>query len=230
MVIAGLQNLSLVDFPGHLAAVVFTQGCNFKCGYCHNPDLITFDKRPGLSQEEVLNRILRHNKIIEGVVVTGGEPGIHADLPELMKRLKSTGLKVKLDTNGSNPSQLEQLLREQLLDYIAIDIKTSFSKYSLVTDQKDIETLVKKSIHITMSSEVPYEFRTTCVPGIIDGDDLREIGEEVKGAKKYTLQQFRALKTYDKTFLKVTPYDKETLYHFRDIIAEFVKETDLRGL
>ncbi len=229
MIIAGLQNLSLVDFPGHLAAIVFVQGCNFRCGYCHNPNLVTFNKRFDFPQEKVFDHILRRNKIIEGVVITGGDPAVHPDLPEFIKCVKNTGLKVKLDTNGSNPEQLENLLRARLLDYIAIDIKTSFSKYSLVTDQNDVVESVKKSIYITMLSTVPYEFRTTCVPGIVDEEDFRLVGETVKGAKKYCLQQFRSVNTCDKSFLEVKPYDMETLLRFREILGNFVENVEIRG-
>jgi len=230
MIVAGLQNLSLVDFPGHLAAVVFVQGCNFRCGYCHNPDLVTCGKKFNFSKEKLFELILQRNKMIEGVVITGGEPAVHSDLSDFIRRIKSTGLKVKIDTNGSNPEQLEDLLRARLVDYIAIDIKTSFPKYSLVTDQKNIEKKISRSIRIAMLSMVPYEFRTTCVPGVVDEEDFRLIGDAVKGAKKYCLQQFRPVNTYDKSFQEVNPYDIEKLQRFRDIVSEFVEEVEIRGV
>jgi pyruvate formate lyase activating enzyme len=168
--------------------------------------------------------------MIEGVVVTGGEPSIYDDLPEFIKRLKKTGIKVKLDTNGANSLQMGKLLRSNLLDYVALDIKTSLSKYSLVTDMKDVKEEVSESIRKVMSSQVPYEFRTTCVPGIIDEGDFAMIGKLVKDAKKYCLQQFQSLITLDEKFQNLTPYPKETLKKFRDILLDFVEEVELRGI
>ena len=164
MIVAGLQKLSLVDFPGQLAATVFVQGCNFRCGYCQNPDLVTPDKHFDFSEKDFFNYIILRQDMIDAVVVTGGEPTIYKDLPDFAKRIKDVGLKFKLDTNGANPVQLEHMLRARLLDYIALDIKTSFSKYHLVADQKNVEKSVLRSIYLAMLSTVPYEFRTTCVP------------------------------------------------------------------
>ncbi|MBU1083453.1 MAG: anaerobic ribonucleoside-triphosphate reductase activating protein, partial [Candidatus Omnitrophica bacterium] len=126
MRIAGLQKLSLVDYPHHLAAVVFLQGCNFRCGYCHNPDLIPPEGPPGPSEKEIIEFAARRGNMIEGIVITGGEPTIHADLQEFIIRIKETKLKLKLDTNGSDPEKMLGLLRKGLIDYLAIDIKTSF--------------------------------------------------------------------------------------------------------
>ncbi|MFC1479908.1 anaerobic ribonucleoside-triphosphate reductase activating protein [Candidatus Omnitrophota bacterium] len=230
MIIAGLQNLSLVDYPGYLASVVFVQGCNFRCGYCYNPDLVTLDKHFDFSEEDIFNSITRRKKMIEGIVITGGEPTIYKDLPDSVRRLKNEGFKVKLDTNGSNPVQLEDLLRARLLDYIALDIKTSLPKYNLVTDQKGIEEAVSESIRLTMLSTVSYEFRTTCVPGIVGEEDFRLIGKMVRGAKKYCLQQFRPSSTYDKSFQTVRPYSEEDVQNFRGILEGFAEAVEVRGV
>lgn len=230
MRIAGLQNLSLVDYPGCVAAAVFVQGCNFRCGYCQNPDLIEIKKETQYTEEEVLDYIVEHRNMLEGLVITGGEPCIYPDLPGFAERVKEKDFKVKLDTNGSNPAQLEHMFREKILDYIAVDVKTSLDKYSLLTDVKDIGKRISETVHLTMLSTVPYEFRITCVPGIVGEEDVRSIGELVKGAEKCCLQQFRPQITYDESFREVAPYKKEDLAGFRDILLGYVKAVDIRGI
>lgn len=230
MIIAGMQKLSLVDYPGHLSLVVFLQGCNFKCDYCHNPDLISYVKKFDLSEKEFFEYLAGRKKIIEGVVVTGGEPTIHKDLPAFLKKIRKAGFKVKLDTNGSNPRLLEQLMCEGILDYIAMDIKTAFTKYSRVTSEADIAKKVIESISLILFSTTPYEFRTTCVPGIVNAEDFMEIGEKVKNAKRYCLHQFQNQLTYNKDFQKIKPYSKKEFKRFRDILEGFVETVDIRGL
>jgi len=230
MKIAGLQKLSLVDFPGYLSAVIFVQGCNFWCPYCQNPDLVTSDKDFKFSEEKVFDFLAHKRGKIEGVVITGGEPALYDDLPDVIKRIKEMGFRVKLDTNGSNPDQIENLRYNHLVDYIALDIKTSLSKYDLVTNIKNISDLVIRSIQWVMLSTVAYEFRTTCVPGIVDEEDILSIGRDVRGAMKYCLQQFRPNITLDKEFRKVKPYDLETLRKFQNILSHFVEAVEIRGV
>ncbi len=230
MRIAGLQNLSLVDYPGHLSAAVFLHGCNFKCGYCQNPDLLEPVEELDFSEKEVLDFISMRKEFVEGVVITGGEPTVHPDLFELLKKIKELGVLVKLDTNGSNSLSVEGYLRERLLDYIAIDIKTSPEKYHLLTNVENIEEELLKTVRLTMLSTLPYEFRTTCVPGIVNEADFRLIGEMVKGAKRYCLQQFRPMITYDKRFEKVKPYKPGELKKFKEILENYVEAVDIRGL
>lgn len=230
MKIIGLQNLSLVDYPGVLAAVVFVEGCNFKCGYCQNPDLVESSERKGMPSEETVEDITRRKKILEGVVITGGEPCIAEGLELFLEAIKKTGLKIKLDTNGSNPDLVKRILQKNLIDYIALDIKTSLSRYFLVTPQKKIEHAVSESIEIIMASDTAYEFRTTCVPGIVSEEDFYNIGKKVKGSKKYCLQQFRSFTTYDKKFQRITPYNKENFSRFCDILKKFVETVEIRGI
>ena len=230
MKIAGLQKLSLVDYPGLLAAIVFVQGCNFHCGYCQNPDLVTAEKQFDCSGKEVLDYLSRRKGMIEGVVVTWGEPEIHAGLTDFIKRLKAKEVKVKLDTNGSNPKQLNELLLAGLLDYVALDIKTSFPKYNLVTDLENVTGLVSESIHGVMRSSIPYEFRTTCVPEIVDEKDIEGIGKFVKGAKKYYLQQFRPAVTFDEKFHNIKPYGRKELEKFQSILSKYVEDAGIRGI
>jgi len=230
MRIAGLQKLSLVDYPHHLAAVIFLQGCNFRCGYCQNPDLIAPEGVPGLSEEEILTFITHRKEMIEGIVITGGEPTVHDDLEEFIIKIKNTGLKIKLDTNGSDPEKLLGLIRKGLISYLAVDIKTSFPKYSLFVGQEEAQEKAEKSVRLTMLSTVPYEFRTTCVPGVVDEEDLALIGEFVKGASKYCLQQFRPNVTYEKKFNAIKPYKKEEMEHFKSIMEKYVREVEIRGI
>jgi pyruvate formate lyase activating enzyme len=164
------------------------------------------------------------------VVITGGEPTVYKDLPDFARRVKNEGLKVKLDTNGTNPAQLEEVFRARLLDYLAIDIKTAFSKYRLVTDQDNAAGLVLSSIRLAMLSTVPYEFRVTCVPGIVEEKDLPEIGESIKGAKRCCLQQFRPNVTYDKSFQDVKPYSMEQMRKFGKILEAFAVNVEIRGI
>ncbi|MFH1846008.1 MAG: anaerobic ribonucleoside-triphosphate reductase activating protein [Candidatus Omnitrophota bacterium] len=231
MIIAGLQKLSLVDFPGYLSAVVFTQGCNFKCGFCHNPDLIAGEAGiSNFSQQEILDFLLKRKTMIEGVVFTGGEPTLQSDLSEFLKHIKDLDLKIKLDTNGSHPEIIKNLLKTKAIDYIALDIKTSFLKYPVLSACSNITENISASIEYIMSSGIQYEFRTTCVPGLVAEDDVIQISEVIKGAKKYCLQQFRPMITYDKTFQELKPYQKDKLYRFRDIIKEYVQEVEIRGI
>ena len=230
MIIAGSQKLSLVDYPGHLSSVVFLQGCNFKCAYCQNPDLIPYAEKFEFSEKDFFDHISGRKKMIEGVVVTGGEPTIHSDLPVFLKKIKNAGFKVKLDTNGSDPRMLEQLIRDTVLDYVAMDIKTSFSKYSDVSNVPGIAEKVIESISLILLSTTPYEFRTTCVPGIVNEEDFKVIGEKVRNAKRYCLHQFQNTITYNKEFQKIKPYSKEKIQKFRDILEGFVESVDVRGL
>lgn len=229
MIIAGLQKLSLVDYPGKLAAVVFLQGCNFRCGYCQNPGLIGPGKGRGMSEEEVFNYLTARKGKIEAVVVTGGEPTVQSDLPGLLERLAVTGLKVKLDTNGSNPGVIKDLILGHLVDYIAIDIKTSFSKYSSVSSVPGVAGNVAESVRACLSSKIPHEFRTTCVPGILERDDFHDIGRQVEGAERYYLQQFRPEITYDPGYGTRRPFDLDEARSFAEILKGYVNNVEIRG-
>jgi len=230
MIIAGLEKLSLVDFPGTVCSIVFTQGCNFRCGYCQNPGLVSCLGNTGPAEEEVLLFLDHRRNMIDGLVITGGEPTIHPDLPEFIDKIREKGLKIKLDTNGAEPDMVEALFMRRKLDYIALDIKTSFDKYHLVTDKKDSRESVLKTIRTVMLSDVPYEFRMTCVPGIVNEEDLENIGEIIKGAKKVCLQQFRPDITLDDKFKEVQPYGKEDLQRFKGILLKYVEHVEIRGV
>ena len=231
MKIAGLQKMSMVDYPGFIAATVFTQGCNFKCGFCYNRDLIATDKDPGFSQEEIFKYLNKRRNMIEGVCVTGGEPTLWPDLADFACRVKDIGLKFKLDTNGSDPDIISEMLKEGLLDFIAMDIKTSFSKYHLLKTPKNVEASLMKSIQTIISSQIPYEFRTTCVPELVTEEDIYSIGDVIKTAQRHCLQQFRPNETtIEEKYSKLKPYDKKKLSEFKSILEKFVKKVIIRGI
>ena len=183
--------MTLVDFPGKVAATVFTQGCNFRCGYCHNPELVLpqFFQGP-LSPELVLNYLNDRRGKLEGVVITGGEPTFQEGLVDFITRIKEMGFAVKLDTNGSHPEVVSSLIGLNLLDYIAMDIKSSLAKYSQVTGVDCDTTKIRESIDLIVKSGIPYQLRTTLVKEFCSGEDLSDIQHLIEKADHYFLQPF----------------------------------------
>ena len=178
--IGGFQKQSFIDYPKKISSIIFTIGCNFRCPYCHNSNLLYAEKIKNISELKILSYLQNNKKYIDGVVITGGEPTLHGDLPEFIAKVKSFGYSVKLDTNGTNPEMLRKLIKEGLLDFIAMDIKAplEFQKYNKATGGMLTEKLfenVKKSIHIIINSGVDYEFRTTLVPTILAKKDVVKI-------------------------------------------------------
>ncbi len=231
MKIAGLQKISMVDYPGHICATVFTQGCNFRCGFCHNRDLVVGGTDFELSQQDVFDYFDSRRNMLEGVCVTGGEPTLWPGLFDFAGKVKKIGFKLKLDTNGSNPQMIEDLLREDLVDYIAMDVKTSLTKYHLFKVPENTEEALVQSIQKIMFSKIPYEFRTTCVPGIVTEEDIYSIAETIKGAKKHCLQQFKPHENVlDESFMKLQPYNKDELNKFKSISENFVESVIIRGI
>ncbi len=205
--ISAFQEISLIDYHGCIASVVFIGGCDFRCPFCHNRELVLHPNDVGrLSTDEVIGRIEEASKLVEGVVVTGGEPTLWDGLTELLTRIKSEGLKTKLDTNGSRPEVLRELLRQNLLDFIAMDIKTSIAKYALATGTSIDENLIIGSIDIIKSSGICHEFRTTCVPGLVDESDIESIGAMLGKGQPYALQAFRPERCLDPSYNAIKPY------------------------
>ncbi|MFA5163564.1 MAG: anaerobic ribonucleoside-triphosphate reductase activating protein [Patescibacteria group bacterium] len=194
MIIGGLEKLSLLDYPEHLAAIIFTQGCNFRCHFCYNPQLVlpNKEKGPALEESDLFLFLKSRQGKLEGVVITGGEPTLHPDLPEFIKTVKDLGYLVKLDSNGTNPEVLERLIKDGLLDYIAMDLKAPLEKYSASVGVAVNCNNIKKSVKIIMASGLPYEFRTTLVPGLIEASDIPAMGQLIKGASKWYLQSFKS--------------------------------------
>jgi len=191
MRIGGFQKLTLVDFPGLVAATVFTQGCNFRCGFCHNPELVLPQMcQAFLPAEAVLNFLNDRRGKLQGVVITGGEPTLQRGLLDFIVAVKEMGFAVKLDTNGSHPEVLSSLLEVNLINFVAMDIKTSWAKYAQVTGIECDITKIQESIQIIINSGVPYQLRTTLVKEFCSNDDLSDIQRSIGKADSYVLQPF----------------------------------------
>lgn len=205
MIIGGLHKFSLLDYPEKVSAIVFTQGCNFRCQFCYNPMLVwpkgigckdTFSQEKEqeghpLTEGDLFEFLKTRIGKLDAVVITGGEPTLHNDLPEFIKKIKDLGFLVKLDTNGTNPEMIKKLLEQKLIDYIAMDIKATPEKYDLVTGVQTNLSKIKESIIIIMKSGLPYEFRSTITPGLIKKTDIEGMGKMIEGANKWFLQQFK---------------------------------------
>ncbi|PIO00443.1 anaerobic ribonucleoside-triphosphate reductase activating protein [archaeon CG10_big_fil_rev_8_21_14_0_10_43_11] len=216
--IAGVQKTSLIDYPQHVSFVVFTGGCNFRCPYCHNPELVEPASQP-LSERDVLADIARRKKIIDSVCVTGGEPTLHKALKPFLEGVKALGLSVKLDTNGTNPAFLKELVDGELVDYVAMDIKAPLDAYTRATGVKTNANALRASIRFIIKSGISHEFRTTFVPGVVSKQDVPRILKEIKGAQQYCIQQFRPTKTLDPQFKHTTPFDAAALYDIQKTCA-----------
>jgi len=242
MLIGGLQKFSLLDYPDHIAAIVFTQGCNFRCPFCYNPMLVwpTLGgklnyKRKELKdhhhvEEDDLFAFLRSRAgKVEAVVITGGEPTIHPDLPEFIRKIKEMDFLVKLDTNGTNPEMVENLIKDNLVDYIAMDIKNSKDSYENTVKVKTNLDNIKKTVKIIMESSLPYEFRTTIVPGLIKKEDIEKIGQLIKRADLWYLQNFKKdTELLDKNLESVEPLSADEIKELQKIGKRFVKKCEIR--
>jgi len=228
--IKGWQKTSLIDYPGKICSVIFLPKCNFRCPYCQNPDLVlTPEKLSDIPEQDILNHLDSKRKWIDGICITGGEPCLSNDLlPEFIRKVKNMGMLVKLDTNGSNPTMLRQMVNEKLLDYIAMDIKAPPEKYRFVTRSEVDISKIKESIKIIVESGVEYEFRTTIAPDVIEKDDIVKIGEWLNGAKKYVIQSFRPNITLDKSFQEKKPYPPEKLREFADSVRKYFGIVEVR--
>lgn len=189
MNIAGVQKVTLLDYPGKVACEIFTQGCNFECPFCQNSSLIPITNTGEFSEEEIFEYLNLRKNILDGVVITGGEPTVQKDLKSFIKKIKDLGLLVKLDTNGGNPKVLQELIDEKLVDYVAMDIKNIFNKYNITAGKKINLDNIKKSIEILKASKIDYEFRTTIIKEMHSLDDIISICKLV-GNAKYYLQNF----------------------------------------
>jgi pyruvate formate lyase activating enzyme len=225
MKFSGIQKTSLVDFPNRVASVLFTPGCNLRCPYCHNWRIVVDPKPPFLNDEATLKILEERKKFVDAVVVTGGEPTIHKELPRFLKRLKEGGFTVKLDTNGLNPWALEECL--PYVDYVALDVKTSLGKYGRLGAGGTAELV--HTIKILKTGKVECEFRTTVVPGFVDEEDLMEIGGLVKGVKSFVLQQFVPDDTLDKALSSLKPYSRESMTCFAESMKKYAENVTLRA-
>lgn len=234
MLIKGLQKHTLLDYPGKIACTIFLFGCNFRCPYCHNPELVKAELAENLktySEDEILQFLKERKGFLEAVCITGGEPTLYKDLPDFIKKIRQLGYKIKLDTNGTNPEMLELLLEKRLVDYIAMDFKAPLKKYKQVANaDADIEKIGKS---VTIIKKFPdYEFRITVLPKLISRGDLLEIAEYLKknkAGKNLFLQEFRNEKCLDKNFEKEKSYSEEEMREFLKMLAPYFEHVGIRG-
>ena len=229
MKIHGLQKMTLLDFPGKVACTVFLGGCDLRCPFCHNAELID-GSAPAVMEEEGLLRFLETRKgLLDGVAFTGGEPLLRGDLAPLMRRIREMGFAVKLDTNGTHPEHLQALTDEGLVDYVAMDIKNSPERYALTAGLEDMDLApIRESVKILLEGKTDYEFRTTAVAELHDEDSFRQIGPWIRGARRYFLQQFTDRDTVP--FGGFHAPAAEDMRSWAEIMRPFVPETKLRGV
>ncbi len=192
MIVSGMNKLTLIDYPDKTACIIFTQGCNFRCSFCQNSSLLKASNESLVQEKEILDYLAKRKKVIDGICISGGEPLMQNDIKEFIKKVKEIGISVKLDTNGSYPDKLNNLIQENLLDYVAMDIKNDFKSYSKITEIKNFNLeKIKKSIDILKKSNIDYEFRTTVVKEFHTFDKLKSICEYIGPKAKYFIQNFR---------------------------------------
>ena len=230
MRIGGYQKLTLIDYPGVIATTVFTVGCSFRCPFCHNPELVLRSQFMvnGKQEEEFFAHLAKRQGKLEGVCITGGEPTIQADIIEFIKKVKAMGFLVKLDTNGTRPDVLKKLLDQKLLDFVAMDIKNQLKNYDKTTGAKSDKKRIKLSVDLIMNSRLPYEFRTTVVPGIHEEKDFLEIAKWLKGAETYYLQEYREKIILDPKLKKKTKGKTLDLKKIKKSIENNFKKVDIR--
>lgn len=220
MKIGGLQKLSLIDYPEKISAVIFTQGCNFRCPYCHNPQLVdTKLYRPCLEEKDIFSFLENRRGKLDAVVITGGEPALQENLIPFIMDIRKLGFAVKLDTNGSRPAVLERLLREGLVDFIAMDVKAPLEKYpDLVRAPLEKDDL-RESIRLIIEAKIPHEFRTTAAASLLRPEDILTIARELVGAKRYALQRFQPGQTLEAMFAEEKTFSDEEFVQIKNQLA-----------
>lgn len=230
MKLAGLKKTSLIDYPNLISAVVFTRGCNFSCGYCHNSQLIDNKAAEENMPEDIFFDFLsKRQQLLDGVVISGGEPTLQPDLKDFIKRIKREyNLKIKLDSNGSNQSIIKELIKANLIDYLAVDIKQSWDNYSNLSSEAIIPEL-KKTFSLILNSELEYEFRTTVVPGWHDEKEIEKIAKTIQGADRYYLQNFKAVNTLDPVLKGRRSFSPTELQSFKEAAEKYLRVVKIRN-
>lgn len=233
MKIAGLQKNSTIDYPGYLSSVIFVSGCNYNCYYCHNRHLLDAEEK--VLKEEVFNFLEKRKGLIDGVVITGGEPSLYSELPSFISDIKSMGYMIKLDTNGTNPDMVKSLIEDNLIDYVAVDYKAPFYKYGLidaVADEleiiKDNEANIRKSIEYIMNSGIDYEIRTTMIPEITESDII-DMAKSFPPFKKFALQKYRPVPTDPGESEKRIYYKKEDLNQIKELVKPYQSNLEIKA-
>jgi pyruvate formate lyase activating enzyme len=235
--ILGWSKTTLLDYPGKVASTLFLQGCNFRCPFCHNPELVlpeAGDAQPPMDLEEILSYLATYGRMLEGVCLTGGEPLLQEGLSELCRQIRRLGLSIKLDTNGSLPRRLEPLLEASLLNYVAVDVKAPPEKLQTATgtsySEEGLVAATEATLGLLQGSAVRYELRTTFVPGLLDEDALVAIGKWLRGPHRFVLQQFRPGKTLDPQFRNLPPYPPRVLHDGAQNLSAFFVDCEVRGI
>jgi len=233
MNLGGIQKTSLIDFPGRVSCVLFLAGCNFDCPYCHNPELVSGKQSPPAMNASQLKAFLAKRRgLLDGVAITGGEPTLQSDLPELCRTIKALGFSIKLDTNGSRPAVLKKLIAEQLVDFVAMDVKTMPQQYAPLICRSCKPSEIIDSIQIIISSRLPHEFRTTCVKPIVNESVISAMANLLKGARRHALQrvQHETVNVLHPEFFKTHDWylDDNDLERFRAIMAGHVDTCIIR--
>lgn len=229
MIIKGLQKLTLLDFPGHLACTVFTGGCNFRCPFCHNASLVLGDAGENYTEDDIFDFLMKRRGTIEGVAITGGEPLLQKDIVEFISKVKELGFKVKLDTNGSFPEKLGEIIDRGLVDYVAVDIKNAPNKYAETVGRIGYECdRISESIELLMKSDTEYEFRTTVVAELHTAEDIENIGRWISGAKHWYLQNF--VDSGDLICDNMHGLSYDIMNQYLEIARKYVHSAEIRGI
>jgi pyruvate formate lyase activating enzyme len=227
MRLGGLQRSSLIDYPDKICAIVFTLGCNFRCPYCHNPELVE-ETADEISVENFFNFLKTRVGLLDAVTITGGEPTLHDDLIQFITRIKELGFLVKLDSNGTRPEILKSIIDQKLVDYLAMDIKSPIEKYENTVNRPVDTDKIKESIELLLGGKVQYEFRTTVIKSMLSIDDFHEIGKMIKGANQYYLQRFVSTKILNPAFKRKTTYSEEEFKDIQAIMNQYVSVCHIR--
>lgn len=237
MLIKGLEKTSLSDWEEKIAAVIFTGGCNFRCGFCFNPELVNAGTRsanmagrhgafqqniPQISEQKIFKFLKKRKNLLDGVCITGGEPLLQNNLAKFISKIKKLGFLVKLDHNGSMPEKLEQLIQDKLIDYVAMDIKAPLSRYQEITRSKIDPKIIKKSINLIINSGTDHEFRSTLVPALHSLQDVINMAKMIKNGKRYFLQNFKNKKTLDKDFEKYKSFNENELKRMAKECSKYI--------
>lgn len=229
MILNGFQKMTLLDFPGRVACTLFAGGCNFRCPFCHNAGLVIGQEREIYEEEEILDYLKKRKGLLDGVCITGGEPLLRTDIKEFIVKIKELGYSVKLDTNGSRPEKLRELIDEGLLDYVAMDVKSSMERYGKAVGIEDFDTTeIEESIDLLLEGRADYEFRTTVVKPLHRVEDIENLCKRIKGAKRYFLQNF--VDSGDLIGEGMTAHDRGTLDMMLETAKKYIPETQLRGV
>ncbi len=229
MIFGGLEKATLIDYPGRIACMVYTIGCNMRCPYCHNPELVDETVKTRITERQFFDFLDKRKEILEGVVITGGEPTIHGeDLLRFMREVKQRGFLVKLDSNGTNPHLLQRAIAERIVDYIAMDVKAPLAKYSRIAARPVDTAAIAESIRLLIASPVLYEFRTTVIKGMLAPEDIEEIGKTIQGAKRYFLQKFIPTKILNPQFKRKVTYTNEEFEGLRNSVSNYVNYCGIR--